>query len=410
MAPQTTGEGGAASRQHMLAPIGAVGPVAHDDQDWLSEAPVALEKLRRHLEETGRTVLDGYAVLRLCTSSPVVTGGNNAVTAADVVNSELVLMREAVANDAHSRYEIARGDELTCWHQLELSLRDDSTGQDPASIEVRIPQEGDGVWLVNGERFVWTLETLKPNDFVPGLVIRQLSSADCEKLLRRYKLARRIHDGGFRHHDMTKRVDYLSSPPETWRVNLHRLQRILGDAGLNWESYIESFQADPQPMTETLPVGFVMQMIEDLDIKEPNQLFAWPALSDMAAVTDDKLLCSLLPRVDAVRYVKPRDLDPQTAANVHMAVDTFASSLGVQKMIAAGALPMQNDLPYLVYASEAQELRLTAESLGMRLYVAVAPHLISTAGMLIDVPGVKQWQWAFGHALQVRFEREETAK
>ena len=93
-----------------------------------------------------------------------------------------------------------------------------------------------------------------------------------------------------------------------------------------------------------------------------------------------------------------------------MAVDTFARSLGVQKMIAAAALPMQNDLPYLVYASEAQELRLTAESLGMRLYVAVAPHLISTAGMLIDVPGAKQWQWAFGHALQVRFEREETAK
>ena len=118
---------------------------------------------------------------------------------------------------------------------------------------------------------------------------------------------------------MTKRVDYLGGPPETWRVDLHRLLRMLNEAGLTWEGYIEKFGAEPLPMKAALPVGFVMQMLEDLKVEEPNKVFAWPTLAEMALVTNDKLLYSLLPRVDAVRYVKPKDLDTQTAADVHKA-------------------------------------------------------------------------------------------
>ena len=66
--------------------------------------------------------------------------------------------------------------------------------------------------------------------------------------------------------------------------------------------------------------------------------------------------------MDAVRYVKPKDLDTQTAADVHKAIDEFASALQVHKMVAAGALPMKDELPYLVYANDAQELRNDAGS------------------------------------------------
>lgn len=257
-----------------LWPVGGVTPVSDDAPDWLAEAPAALEKLRRHLEETGKAVLDGYATLHLCANSHDRPGAINAVTADDTANSELVLLREPDEDDPHSGYEIARGDELTCWHQLELSLSDDQTERKPASIEVHIPQEGVGAWFVNGERHVWALETLKPNEFVPGRIYRQLGISDCERLLRRYKLARRIHDGGFRHHDINKHIEYLGEMPETWRVDLHHLLHILNNAGLTWESYIEKFGAEPLPMQATLPVGFVMQMLEDLAVEEPNKVFA----------------------------------------------------------------------------------------------------------------------------------------
>lgn len=386
-------------------PLGGVTPMVADDNNWLAEAPAGIEKLRRHLEETGKAVLDGYAALYLCANSHDKPGDINAVGAGDVVNSELVLLREPDEDDPHGGYEIGRGDELTCWHQLELSLREDGTNRRPTQIDIVVPREGVGAWFVNGVRYVWALETLKPNDFVPGRVNRQLGISDCDRLLRRYKVAKRIHSGGFRHHDMTKRVDYLSGPPETWRVDLHRVLHILAKADLTWDGYIEKFGAKPVAMEKSLPVGFVMQMLEDLKVEDPNKVFAWPTLAEMAPVTDDKLLYSLIPRVDAVRYAKPRDIDTELADGLHKAVDEFAGALHVQKMIAAGGLSMENELPYLVYANDAQELRMSAEALGMQMHVAVSPHLISTKGLIPEVPGVKTWPWAFGHALLVRFER-----
>lgn len=387
-------------------PLGGVTPIEKDNIDWLAEAPAAIEKLRRHIEETGKAVLDGFATLFLCAKSKESPADFGTVATSDVVNSELVLIREPDEGDPQSGYEIARGDELTCWHQLELSLRDDGTNDVPERIDFTVPAEGVGAWFVNGVRYVWILETLKPREFVPGRIDRQLGISDCSRLLRRYKLAKRIHSGGFRHHDMTKRVDYLSGPPETWRVDLHRVLHILSKAGLTWDSYIEKYAAEPVAMDAALPVGFVMQMLEDLSVEEPNKVFAWPTLAEMALVTDDKLLCSLLPRVDAVRYSKPRDLDAEAAEAVHTAVDEFASALQFQKMVAAGAFSTENELPYLVHASEAQEVRMSAEAYGLQMYIAVLPHLTSTKDLVPGVPGVKTWPWAFGHALAVRFERK----
>ena len=410
MVPVLKSDDSEGPRRNEMWPVGSVTPISDDDHDWLAEAPAALEKVRRHLEETGKAVLDGYAALYLCASSRDRVDDFNAVGAGDVVNSELVLMREPDEDDLHSGYEIARGDELTCWHQLHLSLRNDRTELEASRIDVSVPQEGVGAWFVNGVRHVWALETLKPNDFVPGRIHCQLGIGDCERLLRRYRLARRIHDGGFRHHDMTKRVDYLSGPPQTWHVDLHRVLHILSKAELSWEGYIDKFGAAPIPIESKLPVGFVMQLLEDLKVDDPNKVFAWPTLAEMAQVTDDKLLYSLMPRVDAMRYTKPKDLENQVAEDLHKAVDEFAGALHVQKMVAAGSLPMEKELPYLVYANDAHELRMSAEALGMQMHVAVSPHLISIKGLIPDIPGVKTWQWAFGHALLVRFERAGSAQ
>lgn len=388
--------------QNETWPLGAVTPL-FEDEDWLMGTAAAIEKLRRHLEENGIAVVDGCAVLQLCANSHDRPGSINAVTAADVVNSELVLLREDNEDDPHSGYEIARGDELTCWHQLELSLRDDRTGVTPA-INVTIPTEGTGAWFVNGIRYVWALETLKPNEYVPGRVHRQIGISDCERLLRRYKMAKRIHTGTFKHHDLNKRIEYLAGPPQSYRVDLHHVLHLLKKAGLTWEGYIEQFAAEPQPMQAQLPAGFVLELLKNLQVEKPNDVFARPNLSEMMRVDDDNLLRSLMPRINAVRYVRPKTLDDERAQTLHKVADIFASALHTYQLVASNALSMEHELPYLVYASDAEEFLGSVGELGLILYAAVIPQLFPIPEQLTQVPEVKAWPWAFGHALFVRFE------
>lgn len=268
---------------------------------WLHEAHPALEKLRRHLEETGKAVLDGYAVLDLCARSHSRPGEMTTVMVVDVPNTELVLHRADDEDDPSSGYEIARGDELTCWHQLELSMRNDTIDEMP-ELEISVPQEGVGCWLVNGCRYVWMRETLKPKEYVPGRIEHFIGPDDCARLLRRYRLAKRIHGTTFKFHEQTKRLEYLGSPPEDYRVNLHFMLHRLNAGGLTWEAYCEKFGAEPLSAQDRLPVGFVFQFLQNLKVENPNKVFATPNLTDMARVNDDSLLRTLMPRVESVRY------------------------------------------------------------------------------------------------------------
>lgn len=384
-------------------PLGTVTPLL-DKTGWLQDAPPALEKLRRHLEETGTAVLDGYAVFDLCARSHSRPGEVMAVTVADTPNSELVLHREDDEDDPRSGYEIARGDEVTCWHQLELSMRNDTTDVMP-ELEITVPGEGVGCWLVNGRRYVWVRETLKPKEYVPGRIEHFIGPGDCERLFRRYLLAKRIHGKTFKFHEQTKRLEYLGSPPEDYRVNQHFMLHTLNAAGLTWEAYCEKFGAEQLPAQDHLPVGFVFQFLQNLKVEDPNKVFATPNLSEMARVDDDALLRTLMPRVESVRFGRPRDLEKDSADKLREAVDNFASALRMQKFVGAGGLPMENELPYLVYASDAAELCASVDELGLVMYAAVMPHLLSTKGLVRDVPGIETWPWALGNAVFLRFER-----
>ena len=389
-------------------PLGTVTSTATDAQ-WLDGALAALEKLRRYLEEGGHAVLDGYAALRLCAKSHDQPSHPMAVTITDVVNSELVLMREDSEDDPRSGYEIARGDEMTCWHQLELSCRNDDDKTVPV-LKVIIPEEGPGAWYAGGARYIWMVETLKPQVFVPGRVTGQLGIPDCERLLRRYNLAKRIHGRTFKHYEHVKRVDYLAGPPETYRVDLHFLLRQLHDAGLTWAGYLEKFDAQPLLMEDKLPVGFIFQFIDDLHIVNPNPIFAKPNLSEMERVDDDGLLRALMPRVDHVRYAAPPDMDASHASDLRTAIEEFAGGLHTHQMITGGGLQMKDELPHFVWATEAEDLRLTSEALELSMYAATIPHLHSTKGLLPEMPGVKTWPWAFGNALFLRFVRAGSAQ
>lgn len=388
-------------------PLAAVTPLV-SEEDWLEDAQPAFEKLRRHLEENGHAVLDGYAVLQLCASSKDTKGIPGSVAVSDVVNTELVLIREDDEDAPRAGYEIARGDELTCWHQLELSLRNDTTNVMP-DVRITLPGEGNGAWFVNDIRCVWVLETLKPKEYVPGRVQHFLGIPDCERLLRRYKLAKRIHGKTFKYHEQTKSIGYLSGVPESYRVDLHFLLHQLKEAGLTWEGYCEKFGTEPLPMESHLPVGFVFQLLQNLKIEKPNLVFAKPNLSEMERIEDDSLLRALMPRVDSVRSgVLPRGLEEERVKELHRALEDFGSSLRMRMVTGGGGLQTENELPYLLYAAESEQLRATVEELGLTMYVAVMPNLMSTKGMVPDSPNV--WPWALGHALFVRFERQGEAQ
>lgn len=379
-------------------PLLVVNPV-RDQPGWLDDAPAALETLRRHLEETGKAMVDGVAVVQLCGATADLLGSMlpQPVRAEDVCNSELILMR--ADHELDPGYEIARGDEMTCWSQFDLAIKDHRT--DEVVFDA-------GAWRVGGGRYVWQLSTVHPKEVVPGLAFRELGEADSEKLLRRYRIAKRLHAQKLIYHEQTKRIEYLGTLAETYRVDLHKLLLALNKGGLTWESYCAEV-GEERPMVPDLPIGFIFTLLERLKLEDPNAMFARPTRSQLSRVDDDKLLRALMPRVEHVRYRLASGASEEIKEAVREAVEDFAASLRVQKLQMGGALIDPKDpLPYLVYASDGEELRLKFAEHGLVMYAGVMPHLFSTKGIVEQMPNM--WPFAPGNSLYLDIDFAEEGR
>ena len=370
-------------------PILVVNPLGNEAH-WLDDAPPALERLRRYLEETGEAVLDGVAVLQLCHA---YNGRLNfmlprAPNVADACNSELILVR--ADNELDTGYEIARGDEMTCWYQFELAIKDHR------SEAVTIDEEY-GAWHVGAGRYVWQLSTLRQKEIVPGLMIHELGFDESQRLLGRYRHAKRVFDGRIARQAQTKRLEYLGSVPETYRVDLHKLLLAMNKAALTWEEWcVET--GESVPMEPHLPVGFVLSLLERLNLQDPNSVFARPTRAELARVEDDKLLRTLLPRVDHVRYRLAREASGEVQAAVREAVEELSASLLIRISQDHGQLMDPKDpLPYLVFGQDGEELRLKLAEHGLVIYAGVMPNLRSTKGVIEQREGM--WPFAVGHSL-----------
>lgn len=384
-----------------MVPALAINPIG-EANGWLTGAPAAFEMVRRRMEETEKAILDGVATLQICGRyGPEVLAKLPAVpqpvTPNDTCNSELVLLREDNELMPGDGFEIARGDEMTCWAQLELAVKEEAKGQ---TLEISLDE---GSWRVGKGRYVWQMTTLHPEDYVPGQVYSMLTEAESEKLLRRYRLAKRILGGKVKHHHVTKQLKYLSGPDDTYRVDLHRVFHALNDAGHDWDSFCAEIGLEQDKVPE-VRVGFVMALAEHLKLKDPNKLFALPPRAKLAKVVNDTLIRSLMPRVDFVRYRTPRDLHPDQIEGIRDAIEDFSASLRLQKMQQLGQFVDPSDpLPYLCYAGDGEELRLKLDVLGLEMYVGVMPHLVSTEGVIEKLPGM--WSFAFGHAIYLDIDR-----
>jgi hypothetical protein len=277
-------------------PILIVTPV-QDDPQWLEGAASTFENLRRHLEESQRAILDGITVMQLC-SRPLPAGSwlPNPVRASDTCNAELVLLREDNDLDPGSRYEIARGDELLCWGQLEMA-------QENRLQQIRVDEE-TGAWHIDSARYVWEFATLRPREYVPGLIVSNLTVQESKKLLHRYRLAKRIDANRLAPKETAKNLEYLGAPDECYRVDLHRLLRAMKDVGLTWESYCEKAGLT-QKMESQLPLGFILSLLQELNLPDPNVIWVRPTEGELRRVDDDVLLRALVPRIHHVTYRMP---------------------------------------------------------------------------------------------------------
>lgn len=380
-------------------PILVVNPVG-PETGWLDDAPAAMERLRRHLEQPGGAVLDGIAVLQLCEAYKArgIFGMPQAPSPADVCNSELVLLR--AGHELDTGHEIARGDEMTCFAQFDLAIKDHASG------EVTLDEEY-GAWHVGNGRYVWQLSTLRPKEIVPGLMIHELGYDFSERLLRRYKLVKRVFAGRLAYQEHTKRLEYLGALPETWRLDLHKLLHAMNDASLTWESYCAEVGED-MPLKPELPIGFILTLLERLNVDDPNKLFARPMRSQLARVDDDKLLRTLLPRVHHVRYRLASGASAEIQAAVREAIEELSSSMLVQQSQSRGQLIDPKDpLPYLVFAGDGEELRGKLADLGLVMYAGVMPLLRSTKGAVEQSTNMAPFALGYSVYLDIDFAERE---
>lgn len=398
-----TAEGGSTMGESvvMITPVQLGG-------SWLQGAEVALERLRRYLEEPGKAILDGVEAVRIAASRGKVRMAEYhlglGVDLADAGNAELVVRRVDNPLMPHKGYEIARGTEFTCWSQVQLALKGDS-GTDTTVIEG--VDEEDGHWIAGDGRYAWELVVAKPTLSPPGLVTSGLNHKDSSRLLRRYRLAQRIANKALATPRFPEPVEWLGQPPETCYVNLSRVRRLLTERGMTWEGFCEA-EGTSQPMVPEIPLGFVMHLAERLAPDDPGSILAGPPRDRLARIDNDDYLRVLLPRVDQVRYRIAGSLDGSAREAVGKAVDDFADSLRVFSLVRAGALKQENPLPYLVYASDADELRRALANLGLVAYAGVMPMLVPTKGVIEPVAGA--WPFAIGRALFFDIDRWGSAR
>jgi hypothetical protein len=334
-------------------PLLIVTPIGERDK-WLEGSAGALEVLRRHLEERHAAIMDGMAVLQVCTREMPIGLATHPepVCAKDAPNAELVLMRQDNPLDEAGN-EVARGDELLCWSQLELA-------EEQRHLQITIDEETGG-WRIGKRCYVWEISILRPNEYVPGLIVANLTVAESRALLRRYRIAKRLLSHQISHDETNKRLQYLGGPDEAYRVDSHRLLHLMRNAGLSWDAYTAGM--NPAPSLESkLPLGFILPLLEQLKLPDPNVIWARPTQAEMSQLCDDQLLRALMPRVDHVTYHIPVGLDAGLQKEVRDAIHEFSTSMVLQKQI---GFRFEEPLPHLVYAGDGEELRLALERLGL---------------------------------------------
>jgi len=371
-------------------PVFVVNPLKSSPA-WLDGAAAAMETVRRRIEEPGLAVLEGSANLQFAVSAP------------DAPNTELVLVQTPSEPDAG--FEIARGTEVTCWAQFDLARSDRAN----ASTEVR----ADGLaWWCGTDRFVWQVCTARADGPTPSTDYTQLGAAQVARLLHRYRIARRVMRDGIQQADMVKMLPLFSAMASVFQVRPDRIRSELAKVGRTWEDFARDME-DPPELSTTLPTSILLQLVGELKPANPNIFFASPPREHLVHVHDDKMLRSMIPQLDHVRFRLTPSADGALRATVKEAVEELYASMRLRKMTAMGAIKSSEPLPDLVYSGDAQDLLDVLQQHGLTVFVGSMPYLVELpeqfrrAGMLKEGDLPEPFPYALGNSLFLDIDFEE---
>lgn len=369
-------------------PVASVTP---DDRapDWLEGLHVCVEFLRRHVEEMNLAVLDGSAVVEICARVRDRAGVDEIADLGDLFNSELTLHRQDDPDQAG--YELCRGDELSCWYQLDLAM-EEKTGT--------VSLDDDGAWVLEEGRLIWGLETLRPNEIVPGQVKRNLSKDESSSLLHRYRLAKRIYSNRL-PTNQTKLFEVLSGPNESYPANRHQILTQLEKQGITWEAAAEKLGHPGLVLEDTLPIGVFYNLASMLNLEKPSILFASPNRSQLMPLRDGDYIRALLPRVHYVSYRFDTSVDSEIREAVKEAVSEFGTSLQMRH----GMFPVEpeSQLPDLVYSNDPEDLIATLAEMNLVAYVGVQPSFLRVPANLEGT--LPEQSLAFSHSLFLAIDK-----
>ena len=299
------------------------------------------------------------------------------------------------AHELDIGFELARGDEVECWAQLELALEGNA-------IKAVIDQT-DGTWLVGNRRFLWETATIRPkHEFGPQLETINLSVEASTRLFRRYQLATNRAPGALKVRQTAKQLEFLGAPAGRYRVNLHRLLRELNNKGLDWDAYCE-IAGETVPMEPMLPTGFIIDLAQYLDLSDPSIVFASPPRSELALAEDERLLNVLLPRVSHVRYRVEKHLTDAAKEVVRAAIEELSTSLLVRIMRGGCGFVAEKDvLPQFVYSEDGSNFLSALADVNLVAYVGVLPYL----KRIDKVDRIENSApFAFGHSLYLDIDQ-----
>jgi hypothetical protein len=316
-----------------------------DMESQLPAAIAGVETLRRRFEESGRAVVDGLAAAYYCLHNPHPDADPD-----DPVNSELVVIE--VTPGPSFGDEVARGDEVKCWAELEKVHPKDRSPTYSLN---------EAAWVVEKCRYEWRLSTVRMGGASPSIVTRLLTEAESAKLFRRHRNAV-TNERYFVAEDRVKALPSVATATEQLELDVEQLRK-----------YSSNEFAQAMARQKRVSVDTLLKLAQVLKLADPSSLVRKPKRAELTLLRDDELLRTFISRVHDVVFEVPRRLSDEAVAEVDKAVDLMLTALKNDVVLADGkvhdAFPRQ--APYMTYANQGKDMLARLKQLGLVVYAGV---------------------------------------